>query len=169
MKPDDAETVSEDTEATTFRVALKKFEIRNSNVTYRDDSSKMVAAMKGIDYHLRGDMTQDNADLNMKLGIAELDFWMDGVRMLKKAHAGFVSELAADLKNMGFTFKDNQLNLNEIVLKFAGSVKMPSDDIDIDLSFASEKTDFKSLLSLIPAIYMQDFESVQTTDRKSVV
>ena len=153
----------EDTSSFAFKVALKKFEIRNTNVTYRDDEGKMLATLKDLNYNLRGDMTQDNADLNMKLDIAEVDFWMDGIRYLKKARAGFVSEIAADLKNMGFTFKDNQFNLNEIVLKFAGSVLMPSDDINVDITFASEKTDFKSLLSLIPAIYMQDFESVKTT------
>ena len=162
MKPSETEVTTEDTSTTTFKVALRKFEIRNANITYRDDSSKMAATLKDLNYLLRGDMTQDNADLNMKLDIAEINFWMDGIRYLKKARAGFVSEIGADLKNMGFTFKDNRFNLNEIVLKFAGSVQMPADDINIDLTFATDKTDFKSLLSLIPAIYMQDFESVKT-------
>jgi len=164
MKPDEeTEVATEDTSTFEFRVALKKFEIHNTDITYRDEEGKMLATLKDLNYNLRGDMTQDNADLKMNLEIAQVDFWMDGIRYLKKAHAGFVSEIAADLKNMGFTFKDNQFNLNEIVLKFAGSVNMPADDIDIDVSFASEKTDFKSLLSLIPAIYMQDFESLKTT------
>jgi len=164
MKPDEeTPETPEDTSSFAFRVALKKFEIRNTNVTYRDDEGKMLATLKDLNYNLKGDMTQDNADLNMNLDIAEVDFWMDGIRYLKKAHAGFVSEIAADLKNMGFTFKDNRFNLNEIILKFTGTVKMPKDDIDVDITFASEKTDFKSLLSLIPAIYMQDFETVKTT------
>jgi hypothetical protein len=164
MKADDeAEAAPDDDSTTSFRVALKKFEIRNANITYRDDEGNMTAVINDLNYSLRGDMTQDNAGLNMELDIAGLDFWMDGIRYLKKAQAGFVSELDADLKNWIFTFKDNQFNLNEIVLKFAGTVTMPADDIDVDITFASEKTDFKSLLSLIPAIYMQDFESLKTT------
>ena len=160
---DEAEVAPEDTSSTAFRVALKKFEIRNANITYRDDEGKMTAMIADLNYFLRGDMSLDNADLKMELSIAGLDFWMDGIRYLKKARAGFTSEIAADLKNMGFAFKDNRFNLNEIVLKFAGSVNMPADDIDVDITFASEKTDFKSLLSLIPAIYMQDFESLRTS------
>ncbi|MDR1171417.1 MAG: AsmA family protein [Bacteroidales bacterium] len=164
MKPsDETEVTPEDTSSSTFKVALKKFEIRQSDIIYRDDSSKMAATVKDLNFHLRGDMTQDNVDLDMELGIAEVNFWMDGIRMLKKARVGFVSEIAADLKNMSFTFRDNQFNLNEIVLNFAGSVHMPADDINMDLTFATDKTDFKSLLSLIPAIYMKDFESVKTT------
>ena len=161
---DEPEKIDEpvDESATEFKVALKRFEIRKANITYRDEQSKMTAVIAELDYNLRGDMTQDNVALNMKLDIAELSFWMDGIRYLNRANIGFVSEIDADLKNMGFTFNDNQFNLNEIVLKFDGSVKMPADDIDVDIIFASERTDFKSLLSLVPAVYMQDFESVQT-------
>ena len=161
-------TAPEDTSTFELKVALQKFEIRNANLKYRDDQGKMLATVKDLNYLLRGDMTLDNVDLKMELGIAQVDFWMDGIRYLKQAQVGFVSEIAADLKNMGFTFKDNQFNLNEIVLKFAGSVKMPTDDIDVDVTFASEKTDFKSLLSLVPAIYMKDFETIKTTGSLSL-
>ena len=166
MQPSDkpeAEVVPEDTSTFEFKVALRRFEIRKANISYRDEASRMTAVVKDLDYQLRGDMTQDNVDLKMELGIGGIDFWMDGIRYLRNANVGFVSEIAADLKNMGFVFKDNRFNLNEIVLRFAGSVQMPGDDINLDVTFAADRTDFKSLLSLVPAVYMQDFESVQTT------
>jgi len=161
-----AETPSGETkpgkEESKLKIALKKFEIRNANISFRDDSSKMTAEANGLNYFLQGDMTQDNADLSMKLNIADVNFWMGGIRLLNKAHIGFISEIAADLKNMGFTLKENRFNLNEIVLKFAGLVQMPG-DINIDMTFATDKTDFKDVLSLVPAVYMKDFESVTTT------
>ncbi|MDR2597755.1 MAG: AsmA family protein [Treponema sp.] len=151
-----------DTAASTFKVALKKFEIRDANISFRDDLNKMTATANDLNFLLRGDMSLDNADLDMKLDIADVNFWMNGIRMLKNARVGLVSEVAADLKNMGFTLKENQFNLNEIILKFAGSIQIPG-DINVDMTFATEKTDFKSVLSLIPAIYMKDFESITTT------
>jgi hypothetical protein len=165
MKPggepeDDPEETTSDA---NIRVELKKFEIRDACITYQDDSSKMAATVKDLDYFLKGDMAMDYTSLNMTLDIASVDFWMDKVWMLKKARVGFVSEIDADMKNMGFTFKDNVFRLNEITLKFAGSVQMPDDDIITDITFATERTDFKSLLSLIPAVYMKDFESIKTT------
>ncbi len=165
MKPSDTPESAETEESsdTDIKVALKKFEIRDAYITYRDDSSKMVAMLKDLDFDLKGNMAMDFTELNMQLGIETVDFWMDGIRMLKNARVGFVSEIDADMKNMGFTFKDNEFQLNEIVLKFSGSVKMPGDDIDTDITFATDRTDFKSLLSLIPAIYMKDFEQVQTS------
>ena len=161
-EPEIETPVEEEESDMSFKVALNKFEISDANIIYRDDESNMRAVINGLNYRLRGDMTLDNADLNMNLNIDELSFWMDGMRYLNRANVGFVSEIAADMKNMGFVFKDNQFNLNEIVLKFAGSVEMPTDDIAVDITFASERTDFKSLLSLVPAVYMQDFASVET-------
>ena len=151
-----------DTAASTFKVALKKLEIRDTNISFRDDLNKMTATANDLNFLLRGDMSLDNADLDMKLDIADVNFWMNGIRLLNNARVGLVSEVAADLKNMGFTLKENQFNLNEIILKFAGSVQIPG-DINVDMTFATEKTDFKSVLSLIPAIYMKDFESITTT------
>jgi len=159
--PPDEIAPAQDTSATTLKVALNKFEIRNANLSFRDDANKMTATANNLNFFLYGDMTLDNVDLNMKLDIADVNFRMNGISLLTKARVGLVSEVAADLKNMGFTLKENQFNLNEIILKFAGSVQIP-DDINVDMTFATEKTDFKSVLRLVPAVYMKDFESIKT-------
>jgi len=163
VKPFDEETPdAELADTTLFNMALRKVEFLNADIVYRDDEMQMLAVITDMNYRLRGDMTLDNAMLKMEGSIAELDFWMDGIRYLKKARAGFISDVDADLDNWVFKFKDSRFNINEIVTNFSGTVIMPEDDIDVDITFAAEKTDFKNLLSLIPAIYMQDFESVQT-------
>ena len=161
-------TEKKDTAPSAFKVGLKKFEIRNMEITYRDEQNNMTAEIKPFNFILSGDMTQDNADLKLELKADGIDFWMDGIRFTNKASAGFVSEIAADLKNMFFRLKDNRFNLNEIVLKFDGSVGLQGDDINLDIVFAAEKTDFKSLLSLIPVIYMNDFEGLKTSGSLSL-
>jgi hypothetical protein len=40
---------------------------------------------------------------------------------------------------------------------------MPKDDIITDLTFGTEKTSFKTLLSLVPAIYLNDYKDLQAT------
>ncbi|MCL2072809.1 MAG: AsmA family protein [Marinilabiliaceae bacterium] len=169
MKPSDEETPEEEEElpddsefAGEFNVALKKFEIKDAKIVYFDEPGNMKASLDGFNFLLKGDMSLERTILDIKTGINELDFWMDGIRMLKKAEIQFDSEIDADLTNMAFAFKENMFRINDIVLKFDGEVKMPEEDIDVDITFATDKTDFKSLLSLIPAIYMQDFEAVQT-------
>ena len=58
---------------------------------------------------------------------------------------------------MRFDLRDNYLLINDLKLNFAGMVAMPEDDIETDLTFKSEQTSFKSLISLIPAVYMTDY------------
>ena len=165
VKPAEEEVVKEEKESSplAFKVGLNKFEIRNMEINFRDDLNNMTASMQDLNYILSGDMTQDNAELKMELGIDGINFWMGGVRLVNEAAVGFISEIAADLKNMDFIIKDNRFNLNDIVLKFDGSAGMKEDDINLDVTFATERTDFKSLLSLVPVIYMNDFKDLRTT------
>jgi hypothetical protein len=151
-----------DKAASPLKIALNKFEIRSADLSFQDDSRKMTATANGLNFFLQGDMTLDNVDLDMKLDIADVNFRMNNINMLAKAHLGLVSKVAADIKNMEFTLKENRFNLNELVLKFTGSVGI-HEDINIDITFAAEKTDFKSVLGLVPAVYMKNFETITTT------
>jgi hypothetical protein len=153
----------EDTSASAaINISLDKFEIRNACITYRDDSSRMVAVIDDLNFLLKGDMSSDHTSLFLQLDIAALDFLMNGAGILRKARIGFVSEIDADLNGMKFTFSDNRFNINEIVLMFNGSVAMQGNDVVTDVTFATGQTSFKSLLSLIPAIYMKDFADIRT-------
>jgi len=153
------------TSTSTMKVALRKFEIRKANIKYIDDSSNMSATIKNLNFLLSGNMGMDKTDLNIKTTIDAFTFEMDGLKYLNKAQMGFSGEIGADMVNSAYTFKDNAFNLNAIVLNFAGSVKMPKDDIDVDVTFNTNKTEFKSILSLVPAIYMKDFEGLQTAGK----
>jgi len=146
-----------------FKVGLNKFEIRGMTAAFRDDKNKMNGEVEALNFTLHGDMKRENVDLDLKLAVDGIDFWLNNVRLANKASVGFVSKVAADLKNFIFILKDNKFNLNDIVLKFNGSVDIEDKDIIADITFATEKTDFKSLLSMVPAVYMNDFKNLRTT------
>jgi len=146
-----------------FNIGLRIFEIRNLTASFRDDSRNMSAEVKALNLVLRGDMTKEIVDLNLELAVEGIDFLLNGIRMANNASVGFISEIGADLKNLDFTLKDNRFNLNEIVLKLDGSAGIRGSDITADIAFATDRTDFKSLLSLVPAIYMTSFSDLQTT------
>ena len=75
-------------------------------------------------------------------------------------------DVDADLKNSKYTLKDNSVALNDLVLRFDGTLGMPNEeDIIMDLKYGLDKADFKSLLSLIPAIYMKDYQDVQAAGK----
>jgi hypothetical protein len=69
----------------------------------------------------------------------------------------------ADMPKFKFTFKENELTMNDLLLGFDGYFAMPGNDMDMDFKFKTKKAEFKSFLSLIPGIYTKDFENVKTT------
>ena len=160
--PKEETSAKEETSPFVFKVGLKRFEIREMEVAFTDDLHNMKANIQSLNLLLRGDMAKAIVDLDLNLGIDGIDFWLNGIRFTNKANVGFVSKVGADLENLFFTIKDNRFNLNDIVLKLEGSAGIKN-NIDLDIAFATEKTDFKSLLSLIPVIYMNDFKDLKTT------
>ncbi|MBN2612681.1 MAG: AsmA family protein [Bacteroidales bacterium] len=165
-EPAEEEEEEIDTTATEFttKISLKKFEIRDAMIKYIDESSNMSASLEKFNFILRGDMSQDFTTLSINSHTAALNFIMEGIRYVNQATLSMNINLDADLKNSIYILKENNIDLNELSLGFEGSIEMPNEtDIKTDMKFATKKTDFKSLLSLVPAIYMQDFQDVKTT------
>ncbi|MEZ5084276.1 MAG: AsmA-like C-terminal region-containing protein [Bacteroidales bacterium] len=50
-------------------------------------------------------------------------------------------------------------------MQFDGSVAMVNEDINIMMTFNSPGTEFKHLLSMVPAVYTKDFETIQTNGK----
>ncbi|UCH14076.1 MAG: AsmA family protein, partial [Bacteroidales bacterium] len=150
----------------TATVALKKFEIRDAGISYTDDSSNMAASLDNFDFLLKGDLSQDFTTLSIISSTEMVNLLMEEVRYVKDASLNININLDADLENSIFILKENEVALNDLSLGFDGSVRMPNEeDMEVDMKFKTNKVDFKSLLSLVPAIYMKDFQDVQTTGK----
>jgi hypothetical protein len=153
--------VKEEVPSEGMKILLKKVAVLNSVINYRDDSSSMSAYLKDVNFNLTGDMTMSQTNLKMQLNVGALDFIIEGVKYLNNSVIDAGINMQADLNKMKFTFGDNYCNLNDLHLKFAGSVTMVGDNIDTDLSFETPETSFKTLLSLIPSFYMQDYNDLK--------
>lgn len=168
-KPSDVpETEVEDTAAGSpinTRVALKKFEIRNANIAYIDDSSNMSATIRNFNLLLSGNMGMSQTDLNLNTSIEALNFKMGGLSYVKDAELEFNATIGANMDSAIYIFKENKFRINQLALLFEGVVKMPGSDIDIDVKFNTPTTDFKAILSMIPAVYMKDFAGLRTSGK----
>ena len=157
------ETVAEDTTASTLKVVLQKVELLNASISYIDDESAMKAYINDLNFNMKGDMTMSETDMQMGLTAGAVTFLMDGMKYLNKAKVDSKVDLLANLDNMKFTFRENYFAINDLRLNFKGMVAMPGDDIATDLEFSTPQTSFKTLLSLVPAVYMSDYQDLKTT------
>jgi hypothetical protein len=152
-----------------LNVELKKFEIRDAMVSYDDRSSAMKASLAGFNFLLSGDLGLEHTTLELSSRTESVNLYMGGVRLVRNAVLAILMNLDADLVNSVFTLRDNSFALNDLVLLLEGTVSMPPDeDMSVDLSFATRESSFKSLLSMVPAIYMKDFETVETDGQLSL-
>lgn len=158
---EEVEEVSE--EPSSFKLSLKGYEVENFNLIYDDRPGNMMVNIKELNHKGTGDFSETIVNLATKTTIGGLTFGYEGVDYLHKTAVDANMDFQFDQEAFKITFMENQVSLNDLLLKFDGWVLMPEDDIDMDLSFEAPGNDFKTLLSLVPAVYAEDFASVKTT------
>ncbi|MBV6443096.1 MAG: hypothetical protein DYG98_09310 [Haliscomenobacteraceae bacterium CHB4] len=144
-------------------VKLERYGITGGTVLYDDRGLDMRALLEGVDHTGSGEFTADLYDFVMKTAVERLSVNYGGVQYLRNARADWDATLAADMKNMKYTFKNNDLKVNALEVMLDGWVQMPenSEDIRMDLTFGTPANTFKSLLSIIPGAYTKDYDNVQ--------
>ena len=165
---DEVEVVEEETEeAAAFKLGLKDLSITNANITYVDETMDLSTAIKNFNFHLSGDMTADVTNLVTKTTIEAMDVEMENVKFFKKTKFEADATIKADLANNKYTFTENEFRINELTLGLDGWLALfeDKDDMDMDLKFSAKKTEFKNILSLVPAVYMTDFAAVKTAGK----
>ncbi len=158
---------STDTSKSNFSVALHNYSIDNANIAYIDQTSGMVVAIKNLNHSGSGDFTQDNFNIDTKTTIDGLTFENKGITYLNRVKAALNLTLNADVPTKKFTLKENELSINNLKLKFDGSVQNKETSTIINLTFESPQTDFKDFISLIPAIYSQNFNDLKASGKLS--
>lgn len=162
-KENDEVVQAEEEGESNFTVKLRKLTLKDVNVTYDDRQGGMYAAVKDLGLTLSGDMTASHTTLALDMKIGRTDFRYGGVPYLSKAAIALKSDIDADLENKKFTLQDNTFSLNAITASIDGWLAMLDEGYDMDLTMKTGNTDFKEILSLIPAVYAKDFKDLKAT------
>ncbi len=150
----------------TTKISLSLFSIKKARIYYTDHSSNLSATLDDFNFNLTGDFSKDFSTLVIDSRTERVNLHMGGVRYLKNVVLTMHFDIDANLKESIYNLQGNSVALNDLALGFSGSVEMPeSGDILTNLKFETSNTDFKTLLSLVPAIYMKDFSDLQTTGK----
>lgn len=163
VKSYESDTIQTDEadEPLQYEIELNKLKINKANVIYKDALSNISSEVKNMDFDLSGDFTQDVFDIKTVTAIEELSVSEGMVGYLNKTKVSFDADINID-KFTKYTLKENTLKLNQLDLGFDGWVELLEDKINIEMKFNSKRTDFKSILSLIPALYSRDFKTIDT-------
>ncbi|MCK5137036.1 MAG: AsmA family protein [Bacteroidales bacterium] len=154
-----------DTESgTSMGLTLKRFAIRDGRIYYKDEMLDVDASLEGYNMELTGDFSMDQTELTLKMMINRINAKYEGIRYMRDGSFGLDLIAAANMVDNVYTLQKNQISLNGLVLGAEGVVSLMEDGaMDIDLNFFSQETSFHTLLSLVPAIYLTEFETLKTS------
>lgn len=150
-------------ESAPFKMTLQKFEIKNGYIVYDDASLDFKTVLVNMNHTLSGDFTESNFLLETLTEIEKFSMNYGGVAYMTKVKTRIKADMDADMPNFKFTFKNNDFSFNELTLGLDGYFAMPKDDMDMDLKFKANQTEFKNILSLVPGVYTADFKDVKTS------
>lgn len=166
MKPDTAVDESADTAQTSFKATLQKYEIENGDITYNDASLGVFMRIKNLNHEGKGDFSQDLFELETLSDIEELTVKYGGIPYLNKVKLIAEFPIGIDMRNMKFSFAENKIQLNELLLSAVGYLAIPNEtDMVMDLKFDAKQSELKNFLSLIPAIYSSNFKDLEATGK----
>ena len=145
-----------------FKVSLRALDISNATISLDDRKSRLFASLVGFRQSLSGDFATDLFTLATQAHGDSVTVRFAGIPYLNHVALDLAADVNADMRNKKFTLAKNQIRLNDLRLAVTGSAIMRGDNVALDLSFNTPRTDFRHILSLVPAIYMRDFQKLKT-------
>lgn len=170
MRPDTAVAPPEQgAKGSAFAMALQKYTITNGYLEYRDDSSKISTEITGINHSGGGDFSSDAFVLNTNTTVESLSFSYGLIPYLVKVRTKMSVDFQVDNKIGKYSFRTDDLSLNDLQLHTEGWFQLVNDSTyDMDIKFNGPSLDFKHILSLVPALYKNNFAGVRTSGQASL-
>ncbi len=143
-----------------FSMSIEKWQIIGADITYDDETIPFLMKIKDLNHTGSGDFSLTIFDMLMQTDATLATINYDGVTYMKNKKLTAEMALGMDMDAFKFTFKDNEFKLNDFTMGMDGWFSMPEDGYDMDLNITSKDNSFKSVLSLVPALYATDFEGL---------
>lgn len=170
VKPDSSvtEEIEDTSEPADFKFALTHYELTNSNIVYDDASLATFVSMKNLNHD--GNVTIDNDLYSVftKTLIDEFSANYEEVDYMKKVNTDIDFIVDMDLVKGKYTFKENNVKLNDLNLHFDGWVEMLEEEMNMDITYNTKEQTFKSLLSMVPGVYTADFNDIKTDGKLAI-
>lgn len=155
------EETSTDESSSSFKLQLESFNIQKAHINYYDTTLAAYAQIKNLNYSLNGAFDPNEMEVNMLTDIDAVDVWFDEIHYLNNVKTSFNAGMLIDLPNETYTFKENELQVNNVKLGFDGLIKMEGENFYLDLKYGLTRTEFKDLLSLVPSVFMAGYEELK--------
>ncbi|OFY63789.1 MAG: hypothetical protein A3H98_14015 [Bacteroidetes bacterium RIFCSPLOWO2_02_FULL_36_8] len=157
------DTTTGETGSSSFSINLNKWMLEKGNIRYIDETLPVSLRIENLYHSGSGDFSGDYTSMNIEIETPAVTLDYDGVKYLNGNSLNVSAGLDLDLKNQKYVFRKNSVGINDLTLSLDGNLEMPGEDIKMDLKFGTGKTEFKSLLSLVPGVFTGEFDKIKTS------
>lgn len=145
-----------------FVIAFQSWEMENGRLVYKDYVSDMFITAAGVNHKGSGDFSQNVFDMDTYSVIEKFNYDWEGVSYMSNKRIEGDLIMNMDIDQYIFKFKENEIRINDFAFSFDGFFAMPEEGYDMDINFKTKNNTFKSFLSLVPGMYADGFENLQT-------
>lgn len=162
-KPDTTKPTEEPTkEPSKFALSVKGWAIEKGEIGYLDLQGGTLVNLHGLNHAGKGDFTNTVVDVTTKTVIDSMTVELDSVRYFNKTRFESTLAVKIDQEKQLYTLGDNLVKFNDFALAFSGTYQQLAAAQAFDMKFSSQDNTFKSLLSLVPAVYKKGYEDLKT-------
>lgn len=163
-KSDSTNSDTSVSEPSSFRMSLKKYEINDGYIFYKDEASDMSMELKGLDHSGSGNLTESIFTLATSTSINSAGFTYASIPYLINTKTTVNTDISINNETSTYTFKTDDIELNNLKLNADGFFQLVNDSTyAMDIKFKTPSNEFKDILSLVPGIYTKDFENIKTS------
>ena len=161
-----------DTEASTapeakpYTLRLQHYAINNAYIFYKDAHANISSEIMNLNHEGHGDFTADLFTLVTKTSADAVSFNYGGIAYLSNAKTTMDADIQVDNKTGKYSFKEGALQLNQLILATDGYFQLVNDSTyNMDIRFNAPTTNFRNILSLVPAVYKTEFDKIKTSGK----
>ncbi len=164
MKPSESEEeVAEeqvDDSSSAFKLSINSVNIDRAQISYTDNQSNITFSTSPVSLSLSGDLSAEATTLYLNATAAGITFVSEGDSFASGVTMALDGAIGADFGTNRYTLSKLNLSVNSVKAALDGWVEMAGDDIVTDIVLDCSDNDFKSILSLVPALYTKDFKNL---------
>ena len=144
-------------------VSLRSVDITDAAIAFDNRQAKLRASLAGYDQSLSGDFSASRVTIKTRADADTATVVFAGIPYLNRVKLGLTADVQADLAGKSYTLQNTELRLNDLAVAVSGSARSVGKLLGLDLAFKAPSTSFRSILSLVPAVYAHDFDKVKTS------
>jgi hypothetical protein len=157
------EDTSVESESPDYQFGIRKWHVEQGSLIYHDQSTEAYLSLEEINHTGSGNFSKELFDLTTFSEIKVVDLEHQGIACMSNKEVTAEVTMEMNLPQATYTFKENQISINEFAFGFSGWLTLPkeSDAVHMDVSFATKQNEFVHLLSCVPGMYKENFENIK--------